>query len=94
MSAPMIDIRGVTKTFGTIQVLNGVDLTVGNQEVVCLIGPSGSGKSTLLRCVNFLESYDSGEIRIDSSWGKSTGSRPAICWGLHEVAHRRSARRP
>jgi polar amino acid transport system ATP-binding protein len=65
MSAPTIEIAGVGKSFGALQVLRDVDLTVGNSEVVCLIGPSGSGKSTLLRCVNFLESYDSGAIRID-----------------------------
>ncbi len=65
MSAPMIEIRGVGKSFGAHEVLRGVNLTVEHSEVVCLIGPSGSGKSTLLRCVNFLESYDSGDVRID-----------------------------
>jgi polar amino acid transport system ATP-binding protein len=64
MSAPMIEIRGLTKRFGAHEVLRGVDLTIAASEVVCLIGPSGSGKSTLLRCVNFLESYDRGEVRI------------------------------
>ena len=62
---PMIELRGVSKSFGAAQVLLGVDLCVRKSEVVCLIGPSGSGKSTLLRCVNFLESYDGGEIRIE-----------------------------
>jgi len=61
----MIAVRGVRKRFGEHEVLRGVDLSVARSEVVCLIGPSGSGKSTLLRCVNFLEAYDSGEIRID-----------------------------
>jgi polar amino acid transport system ATP-binding protein len=65
MSPPMIDIRGVSKSFGAHEVLKGVDLSVARSEVVCLIGPSGSGKSTLLRCVNFLESYDSGDVRIE-----------------------------
>ena len=46
-------------------MLRDVDLNVANSEVVCLIGPSGSGKSTLLRCVNFLESYDAGDVRIE-----------------------------
>ena len=64
MSAPMLEIRGLSKRFGAHEVLRGVDLAVGDSEVVCLIGPSGSGKSTLLRCVNFLESYDAGEVRI------------------------------
>jgi polar amino acid transport system ATP-binding protein len=65
MSLPTIEIRGLTKRFGDHEVLRGVDLTVAASEVVCLIGPSGSGKSTLLRCVNFLEPYDSGEVRIE-----------------------------
>jgi polar amino acid transport system ATP-binding protein len=61
----MIEIRGVGKRFGALEVLRGVDLAVERTEVVCLIGPSGSGKSTLLRCVNFLEPYDRGDVRID-----------------------------
>src|SRR5580698_6095420 len=65
MSAPMIELAKVSKSFGAHQVLRDVDLSVGRSEVVCLIGPSGSGKSTLLRCVNFLEPYDSGDLRID-----------------------------
>ena len=65
MSVPMIEIRGLTKRFGAHEVLRGVDLKIAASEVVCLIGPSGSGKSTLLRCVNFLEPYDSGEVRIE-----------------------------
>jgi polar amino acid transport system ATP-binding protein len=64
MSVPMIEIRGLRKRFGAHEVLCGVDLEIDASEVVCLIGPSGSGKSTLLRCVNFLESYDAGEVRI------------------------------
>jgi polar amino acid transport system ATP-binding protein len=61
----MIELAKVGKSFGPHEVLRGVDLSVQRSEVVCLIGPSGSGKSTLLRCVNFLEPYDSGAIRID-----------------------------
>src|ERR1700727_2469608 len=65
MSAPMIELAKVNKSFGANQVLRDVALAVQRSEVVCLIGPSGSGKSTLLRCVNFLEPYDSGDLRID-----------------------------
>jgi polar amino acid transport system ATP-binding protein len=61
----MIEMSGVGKSFGAHEVLKGVDLSVARSEVVCIIGPSGSGKSTLLRCVNFLESYDAGDVRIE-----------------------------
>ncbi len=55
-------IEGLRKSFGKLEVLKGIDLTVGEHEVVCLIGASGSGKSTLLRCVNLLEPVDAGRI--------------------------------
>jgi polar amino acid transport system ATP-binding protein len=55
-------LEGVRKSFGSVEVLRGVDLNVGEHEVVCLIGASGSGKSTLLRCVNLLERIDAGRI--------------------------------
>lgn len=61
---PMISLRQVGKHFGSNQVLQGIDLDVHSGEVVTLIGPSGSGKTTLLRCMNFLEAYDEGEVRI------------------------------
>jgi polar amino acid transport system ATP-binding protein len=83
MSGSMIEISGVTKRFGATPVLNGVDLAVGSTEVDCLIGPSGSGKSTLLRCVNFLESYDSGEIRIE---GKLIGYRDGAAGARRPMA--------
>ena len=51
----MIEIKNLHKYFGDLEVLRGIDLTVDESEVVCLIGSSGSGKSTLLRCINFLE---------------------------------------
>ncbi len=70
----LLDIAGVSKAFGSVEVLRSVSLKVEKGEVVTVIGPSGSGKTTLLRCVNFLESYDSGSIRID---GKEVGFRQA-----------------
>ena len=63
----MIEIRGVTKAFGSVPVLRGVDLDIADGEVVALIGRSGCGKTTLLRCINFLEEYDGGEIRLDGA---------------------------
>lgn len=61
----MININAIHKSFGDIEVLKGVSLTVAKGEVVCLIGPSGSGKSTVLRCINGLESYEQGSITIN-----------------------------
>jgi polar amino acid transport system ATP-binding protein len=59
-----VRLENVRKSFGNNQVLRGVDLDVGEHEVVCLIGASGSGKSTLLRCVNLLEPIDAGRIFV------------------------------
>jgi polar amino acid transport system ATP-binding protein len=67
MSAPVLEIRGVTMAFGERQVLNGVDLTVSEHEAVALIGASGSGKSTLLRCIDLLEEIDDGDILLDGA---------------------------
>jgi polar amino acid transport system ATP-binding protein len=61
----MVEARGVHKSYGGVEVLKGVNLTVVRGEVTCLIGPSGSGKSTLLRCINHLEKHDAGELRVD-----------------------------
>jgi polar amino acid transport system ATP-binding protein len=65
--APLVEIKNLCKSFGPHQVLRDVTLDVNLGEVVCIIGPSGSGKTTLLNCINFLESYDSGEIRLDGA---------------------------
>ena len=61
----IVRMRGVTKSFGTHKVLEGVDLDVRRGEVIAVIGPSGSGKTTLLRCINFLAEYDGGSIEVD-----------------------------
>ena len=62
--AAVLQVRGISKSFGEQEVLRGIDLTVGAHEVVCLIGASGSGKSTLLRCVNLLEPLSAGSILL------------------------------
>ena len=60
----MIEIRDLHKSFGELDVLKGIDFSVAQGEVVCVIGPSGSGKSTLLRCINRLEEPSSGQVLI------------------------------
>jgi polar amino acid transport system ATP-binding protein len=64
-AGPLVEIAGVHKAFGGLEVLRGIDLEVARGEVVCILGPSGSGKTTLLRCINHLEKIDRGVIRVD-----------------------------
>lgn len=64
MPAPLISIRGVQKSFGEIPVLQGIDLSIEEGELITLVGRSGCGKSTLLRCLNGLEKLDQGRISI------------------------------
>jgi polar amino acid transport system ATP-binding protein len=64
-AGPLLDVKGLAKSFAALRVLAGIDLQVHAGEMVFLIGPSGSGKSTLLRCCNRLEEADAGEIRFD-----------------------------
>ena len=61
---PIVDIRDVHQSFGKVEVLKGISLSVPKGGVVCIIGPSGSGKSTLLRCINGLVPIDQGSIRV------------------------------
>ncbi|RUX95263.1 MULTISPECIES: amino acid ABC transporter ATP-binding protein [unclassified Mesorhizobium] len=62
---PMVEVRGARKSFGAVEVLKGIDLSVDRGQIVAIIGPSGSGKSTLLRSINHLESLNSGEVWLD-----------------------------
>ena len=66
MTQPLIQIKGLKKNFGSLEVLKGIDLDVQEKEVVVIIGPSGSGKSTLLRCINYLEEPTAGTITFDN----------------------------
>ncbi|WP_084536793.1 ATP-binding cassette domain-containing protein [Azospirillum halopraeferens] len=61
---PILSVRGLRKSFGSIEVLRGIDLDLTRGEVLAIIGPSGSGKSTLIRCLNMMEVPDSGELRL------------------------------
>jgi len=65
MTPPLLEATGVRKSFGGVEVLKGINLTIQQGQVVSLIGASGSGKTTFLRCVNLLEEHDGGEIRLD-----------------------------
>jgi polar amino acid transport system ATP-binding protein len=64
-AAPVLELRGVSKRYGRALVLDKIDLSLAEHEVVCLIGASGSGKSTLLRCADLLEPIDAGSITLD-----------------------------
>lgn len=70
----MVELAGVSKSFGDVEVLKNVNLRVSRGEVVAVVGASGSGKSTMLRCINWLERPSSGLVRID---GKPVGYRPS-----------------
>lgn len=70
MSDPLLGITNLKKSYGAHEVFSGINLDVHPGEVVTIIGPSGSGKTTLLRCINLLETYQAGEIRLD---GKEIG---------------------
>ena len=61
---PLIDIQGLHKSYGAFEALRGIDLQIAHGEVVVIVGPSGSGKSTLIRCINLLEDYQRGEVRV------------------------------
>ncbi|MFK5977383.1 MAG: amino acid ABC transporter ATP-binding protein [Rhizobiaceae bacterium] len=64
-SQPMVSIKDVHKSFGTLEVLKGISLDVMKGEVICIIGPSGSGKSTLIRCINALNDFQQGSILVE-----------------------------
>jgi ABC-type polar amino acid transport system ATPase subunit len=74
----MLKLEGVTKRFGRLEVLRGVDMEMGKGEVVCVIGPSGSGKSTLLRCINLLEPPNSGRIFLEGKEITGKGAEEGV----------------
>jgi polar amino acid transport system ATP-binding protein len=82
---PFVVVDSIWKSYGAVNVLRGVSLSVEKGEVVCLIGPSGAGKSTFLRCVNHLERPDAGTVCIDSTY---VGYRPGDDGRLYEVRPR------
>jgi polar amino acid transport system ATP-binding protein len=84
-----VEVDEVWKSFGRNTVLRGVDLTVEEGEVVCIIGPSGSGKSTLLRCINHLEAVDAGRVIVN---GKLMGYTEQPDGRLRELSARAMSR--
>ena len=72
----MLIIKDLKKTYGNLEVLKGIDLTVKDHEIVSIIGTSGAGKSTLLRCINYLEIPDGGEITLDDLSVKADKNLP------------------
>jgi ABC-type polar amino acid transport system ATPase subunit len=76
---PVIELRGIRKNFGALEVLRGIDLTVNAGEHVVLLGPSGSGKSTVLRTINLLEPPSAGSLVVDGhQYGTAEPGRPAL----------------
>jgi polar amino acid transport system ATP-binding protein len=87
-AAPMVRADGVHKSFGHVNVLSGIDLSVASGEVMCLIGPSGSGKTTFLRCINHLEQISAGRLYVDGvlvGYAERNGK-------LHELHPREAAK--
>lgn len=71
----MIELKGITKSFGSLQVLKGIDLTIGKGEVVSIVGPSGAGKTTLLQIMGTLDKADAGTIIFDGIDVSNLGER-------------------
>ena len=67
LSTDMIQTEGITKSFGSLQVLKGIDLTIGEGEIVAIVGPSGAGKTTLLQIIGTLDAPDSGKLYINGT---------------------------
>jgi ABC-type polar amino acid transport system ATPase subunit len=85
----MIEVRGLRKSYGALEVLRDINFSVDKGEVVVVLGPSGSGKSTMLRCINLLEEFQGGEIRID---GEAIGYREDARGVRHWCKERENAK--
>jgi ABC-type polar amino acid transport system ATPase subunit len=88
MADAMLKLEGVTKSFGDLKVLRGIDLEVAKGEVVCVLGPSGSGKSTLLRCINLLEPPDDGQIYLEGTDICKAPGKGESTWDVNYVRQR------
>ena len=78
----MLKVEHLSKSFGKKNILNDINLEIGNGEIVSIIGPSGTGKTTLLRCINYLEKPDGGKITIDDV---SVDTKAATAKDIHHL---------
>src|SRR6266536_1785073 len=85
MSEPILDIKGLNKSFGPVHVLHDVDLAVRAGEVTALVGDNGAGKSTLVKCVAGIHPYDSGVVRFDGEDAHIRGPKDAADLGIEVV---------
>ena len=92
LTSPMISAEDVRKRFGSNEVLKGVSLTMAKGEVIAVIGPSGSGKSTFLRCLNHLETIDSGRIDIEGDTLVANNAQGQACYVADAEVRRICAR--
>ena len=92
LTSPMIVAEDVRKRFGSNEVLKGVSLTMSKGEVIAVIGPSGSGKSTFLRCLNHLETIDSGRIDIEGDTLVANNAQGQACYVADAEVRRICAR--
>lgn len=81
----MIELQGITKSFGSLQVLRGIDLTIERGEVVSIVGPSGAGKTTLLQIMGTLDKPDSGSIRLNGIEVNRLGERKLSAFRNKEI---------
>src|SRR5262245_1210091 len=83
--APLLELRGVSKSFGSVQALTNVDFEVRAGEVMALVGDNGAGKSTLIKCVAGIHGMDTGEIRFDGQWVSIGSPKDAGKLGIEVV---------
>jgi D-xylose transport system ATP-binding protein len=84
---PLLEVRGAVKTYGAVKALDGADLTVGEREVVALLGDNGAGKSTLIKAISGVHSLDAGELRVAGApvaFGSPLEARRAGIETLHQ----------
>ena len=88
----MIQTEGITKSFGALQVLKGIDLTINKGEVVAIVGPSGAGKTTLLQIIGTLDAPDSGRLVINGTETRRLGDKELAASSSSSINYCRSSR--